>query len=209
MSETRRGIEENSTEPNPPRREDSSAIARRLKSRSGKSESRPQTAKFLESPTVPNTVCLGADGKLPELALESSDDAPSGEATSASSNPWIFYSVLAFSLLSSVGMLLIDVEGHHDALSQNREAARQELANYYGSANGPTEPYQRLLREALVEQSQGNTEAARRRYRQVMQMLNSVDFIESPNNGLTGRQTGRGPSSDATLRKLLETVIAR
>ena len=190
-------------------REGSSDSVRRKKAREGKPESRPQAARFLQFPAPHPSVSLGADGKLPELALDAGSAAQHGEAGAAApTSSWILYGVLALSLIASLGLLLIDPESRVHSSSATRDVALRKLSDFYGGEKGRTEPYQQLLCAALVDQSQGNIAASRRRYRQVIQLLNSVDFVESP-NGLTGAQTGRGPSSDADLRHLLEIVIAR
>ena len=93
--------------------------------------------------------------------------------------------------------------------SQSAREARSALTSFYGRDGADLEPYQKLLRQASVEHSQGRYREERRQYLRVLDLLNSWDATNARNlNGLTGRQTGRGKNSDRELRELLEVLVA-
>lgn len=166
-------------------------------------------ARFITDRPGDPLVKLGEDGQLPELMLESTT-APTDEVRRkpGNNNPALLYGALAFSLVMSLGMLLIEPGGPHFS-HLDRSSVRQEVVAYFGD-EGELQPYQQLLRQALIEHARGDYAAERDLYRRVLRMLNSADIIDPENlNGLTGRQTGRGRKSDEQLRELLEKLVAR
>ena len=105
-------------------------------------------------------------------------------------------------------LLLIDFETSQVTSSQDQSTARSQLVEFYGSDSAILEPYQRLLRQASVESSQGHRSAERQLLKQVLGLLNSVDAADPANlNGLTGKQTKRGKRSDQELRELLQSLL--
>ncbi len=166
-----------------------------------------QVARFITDRPGDPLVRLGEDGQLPELALSDTAERRQAEAPKEK-NPLVLYAALTCSFVLSLGMLLVEPPASNVVNHSVREEARQELKEYFGTDESPLEPYQKELRLALVEAARGNTAAERRHYRRVLQMLNAADVRDEANlNGLTGRYTGRGRSSDADLRKILERLL--
>lgn len=173
-------------------------------------ESKRQVAKLITNRGAEASVQLGADGRYPELALVSVTAPTKADSKPKESNPVLLFTVLAASCLSSVGLLLVDFDSPAVHSSEDKAFARSELASFYGTDSSALEPYQKLLRQAAVEYSQGDKDAERALLRQVLNLLKAVDAKDPQNlNGLTGKQTGKGKSSDDKLRKLLETVLTR
>lgn len=171
---------------------------------------RSHVARFLSNRSGEPLVKLGEDGQLPALELaELSEDRPRERRESTqSSNPLLLYAVLGFSIVMSLGLLLLDPDASGTETASQQSDARAVVRKFIGGSEGNFEPYQRLLRKALVDHSQGDAASERRHYRMVLEMLNSAD-VRSDLNGLTGAQTGRGPAGDDELRGALETLLTR
>jgi hypothetical protein len=172
-----------------------------------------QVARFITDQPGETLVKLGEDGTLPELALHEAGGPVQSDRVAQPRSPLILYGVLGCSFVLSLGLLLFEPVGT-SVSSSERDEARRALTAYFGDeGEGPQarelESYQKALRQALVEHSQGDFADERRLYRQVLQMLNAADIRDSANlNGLTGRHTGRGRTSDRELREHLETLLA-
>lgn len=177
--------------------------------RAPRKESKRQTARPITTRSGEAAVQLGADGKFPALSLAAGTGPQKPTDQPRESNPALLFTILAASCLSSSGLLLIDFETSRAISNQEQATARSELAAFYGTDSAQLEPYQQLLRRASVEYWQGNRGTERRLLKQVLGLLNSVDAAAPENlNGLTGRQTGRGKSSDQKLRELLQDVLS-
>ncbi|MBL8849215.1 MAG: hypothetical protein JNG89_06005 [Planctomycetaceae bacterium] len=183
----------------------------RTRRRGRNGDVRPQIARFINDRTGDPLVKLGEDGQLPALELaELAEEQPRERREARKSNPLVLYGVLASSLIVSLLMLVIDPEARSAADRREHAEARAALQEFYGDPQRTLLPYQDLLREALVRQSQGDFTAERDAYRQILRMLNSTD-IRNPRtspNGLTGKQTGRGRTSDDELREALLTLLS-
>lgn len=192
--------------------EGSSSVAKRRQAAAkGKKKTRStgprQVAKFITDRPGDPLVKLGTDGRLPELAL--SENATVKRESKRETSPLLLVVVLGGSLALSLGMLLLDAD---PAVTQSdsRGSARQKLSEYYRGENAKLLPYQKYLRRAVVAHSQGDAAFERRMYFAVLDLLDAADVRDQANlNGLTGKHTGRGRSSDAELRDLLETLVAR
>ncbi len=166
-----------------------------------------QVGKFITDRPGDPLVRLGTDGRLPELAL--SETAVATRDRPRESSPWILYAVLGGSLLLSTALLLVDPDGSQTP-RDTQEAARTSLNYFYKGEEATLQPYQRHLRRAVLAHAQGDFREERRQYFLVLDLLDAVDIRDPANlNGLTGKQTGRGRSSDADLRALLQTLVAR
>lgn len=178
--------------------------------KTARKESKRQVAKLITNRGAEATVQLGTDGRYPELALASVAAPTKTDSKPKESNPVLLFTVMAASCLSSVGLLLVDFDSPAVHSSEDKAFARSELASFYGTDSSALEPYQKLLRQAAVEYSQGDKDAERALLRQVLNLLKAVDAKDPQNlNGLTGKQTGKGKASDEKLRKLLETILTR
>ncbi len=173
-----------------------------------KKESKRQIARPITSRGGESAVQMGADGKFPELALAAGTGPSKPHSKPREANPALLFTILAASCLSSAGLMLFDFESDTASTSQDQSFSRSQLVAFYGKDSAELEPYQKLLRRASVEYSQGNRSAERQLLKQVLALLNSVDASASENlNGLTGRQTKRGKASDKELEELLQQVL--
>ncbi len=171
-------------------------------------ESKRQVARPIIGRTGDAVIQWGADGKFPELALVAGTSSNPESHKPRSTNPALLFTILAASCLSSAGLLLVDFETSTVVSSADQAFTRSKLAAYYGTDSTQLEPYQKLLRQASIEHSQGNHFAERKLLKHVLSLLNSVDAAAPDNlNGLTGRQTGRGKASDKELQGLLQQAL--
>ncbi len=176
--------------------------------RAARKESKRQVAKPITNRTGEVAVQMGADGKFPELALAAGTGPTKPARQRKESNPVLLFTILAASCLSSAGLLLIDFQPTTVSSSQSQAEARSQLSAFYGTDSALLDPYQKLLRQASVEYSQGNRSQERQLLKQVLELLNSVDIADPENlNGLTGRQTGKGKRSDQELEGLLQQIL--
>jgi hypothetical protein len=180
----------------------------RKKAKSG--DTRSQVARFLSDRSGEPLVKLGEDGQLPALELaELADEQPRERRQKSESNPLLLYALLGGSFLLSLGMLLIDPRGGGSSSTADQAAAREVILKFLGSDGSDLEPYQRLLRRAVIDHSQGNLRAEQDAYREVLRILNSSDIRDPQNlNGLTGKLTGRGRASDEELRSALMSLLS-
>lgn len=171
-------------------------------------ESKRQVARPITGRTGEAAVQLGADGKFPQLSLATGAGPTRRAEKPKESNPALLFTILAASSLSSAALLLVDFETSSVVSSSDQEFARSRLPAFYGKDSANLEPYQKLLRRAAVEHSQGNRAGERQLLRQVLGLLHSVDASAPENlNGLTGRQTGRGKTSDRELEEIIQQVL--
>lgn len=175
------------------------------------SKRRAHVARFVSNRSGESLVQLGEDGQLPALELaEVSREKPREKREAApSSNPLLLYAVLGFSFVCSLGLLLLEPQGGGSESASEKSQARAVVREFLGGSADEFEPYQVLLRQALIDHSQGDTRSEERHYREVLRMLNSSDILDSRNNnGLTGRQTGRGKAGDDELREQLKILLS-
>jgi pSer/pThr/pTyr-binding forkhead associated (FHA) protein len=188
----------------PTTKDGSSSTARR---RRKKGEKRQVAKLSLDAAGTP-LVQLGADGRLPEFHLSDTPITESEQSNDASVRPWLAVTAVAASALVSVFLMLWSPDTGAPS-TQSARSARESLTEFYGKDGADLEPYQKLLRQAAIERSQGRFKEERRLYLRVLDLLNSWDASNARNlNGLTGKQTGRGKNSDRDLQKYLETLVA-
>lgn len=171
-------------------------------------ESKRQVARPVTSRSTTPAVQFGADGKFPELALVAGIAPKTPPQRPRAANPALLFIILAASCLSSAGLLLVEFESSQTTSNASQAQVRLDLAEFYGNDSANLEPYQKFLRRAAVEYSQGHRAAERQQLKQVLSLLNSVDATNPENlNGLTGRQTGKGKATDHKLRTLLHQLL--
>jgi hypothetical protein len=175
--------------------------ARKKAKKGEKSDSRRQTARFITDRSGETLVRLGEDGQLPELSLADVGSARRADPRkNAQGNPVLVYAALAFSVLASVVLLILEPEIGGPASS--RAGARTEIVReFIGQPGEPLKPHQQLLREATLAHSRGDSRSEREALRNVLQMLNSED--RNPFVGLTGRL-----EDDERLRQLIAVLLA-
>lgn len=166
-----------------------------------KSDSRRQTARFITDRSGETLVRLGEDGQLPELHLAEVGGARRADPRkNAQGNPVLVYAALAFSVLASVVLLVLEPDVGGPAKSRT-EARSVIIRDFVGKPEEPLKPHQQLLREAALAQSRGDVRTERDALRKVLQMLNSED--RNPFVGLTGRL-----EDDERLRQLIAVLLA-
>lgn len=169
-------------------------------------------ARFIAANPTETRIHLGADGRLPELALEEGAQADTAESGARTSNPLVLAVILAMSFGASAVLLFLDT-GARRAESRTQAAARQDLADYYTRPPHPAHPmdeYQLLLRKALQAHNQGKYADERRHYRQVLNMLRDERLQKDDKavTGLTGVRKGLVPPSDEHLESLLSRLLS-
>lgn len=98
--------------------------------RKKKKKRKKNVARFITDQGGP-MVELGADGHLPELALQDGPGKKSRRDRPKSNSPILLYCVLGLSMASCLAMLLIDPAPH--AVSETSKAdARRELVRFFG-----------------------------------------------------------------------------
>lgn len=160
--------------------------------------------RFIAADSNRSRFQLGADGNLPQLALqEASGKREQMQEQASSSNPLMLIIVLGISLTMSVVMLLVDFDNAGQRITES--AAREQLEMHYVGSEGDPAPYQRLLRQALQAHSRGDYNTERRRLREVLDMLHS----EGKNRftGLTGVPDADYPPNDAHLEQQLARLL--
>lgn len=161
--------------------------------------SRPQTARFIERDANATNVTLGADGKLPELALASEEKqtTPTGEAESSS--PWVIIAVLSASVLLSAFILLVD-DPSQLGIGGGKENPHRQLQQVFESLDGDEQPVREmrhLLGRALRAYNRGDTDQEKKYYRQILDVLNREDAPKY--GGFSGR--------DGELKELLTELL--
>jgi hypothetical protein len=170
----------------------------RKKSKSAKRQK--NVARFITDQGGP-LVELGADGHLPELALQDDPTRKEKQAKPKQSNSALLYSVLGLSFLSSLAMMFAEIDP--PSVSELSKAdAREEIVRFFGNDDKDLETWQRRLRAARLAHSRGDDEMELRRYREVLAALNSED--RDVHIGMTGRL-----ATDEELKKLIGIIISR
>lgn len=170
----------------------------RRKSKSGKRKK--NVARFITDQGGP-LVELGADGHLPELALEDDPTRKEKQDKPQQSNSALLYSALALSFLASLAMLFADPDP--PSVSElSKSQAREEIIRFFGSDEKDLEPWQKNLRTARLAHSRGDYETELMTYRRVLAVLNSED--RDPHIGITGHLT-----TDEELKRLIGIIISR
>lgn len=175
---------------------------RKKKSRKkGRSARRQKNvARFITDQGGP-LVELGADGHLPELALQDDPTRKEKQARPKQSNSALLYSVLALSFLSSLAMLF--AEADPPSVSELSKAeAREEIVRFFGSEEKELQSWQRQLRAARLAHSRGDSDAELQAYRRVLALLKSED--RDPHIGITGHL-----ATDEELKRLIGVIISR
>ena len=167
----------------------------------GKSAKRKKNvARFITDQGGP-LVELGADGHLPELALQDDPTRKEKQAKPKQSNSALLYSALGLSFLSSLAMMFAEVDP--PSVSELSKAdAREEIIRFFGDDEKELKTWHRRLRAARLAHSRGDNETELRRYREVLSALKSED--RDPHIGITGHL-----SHDEDLRRLIGIIISR
>jgi hypothetical protein len=162
-----------------------------------------KTARFITPEAADSTLKLAEDGKLPDLALREGQRKDKPRTDSTAVNPLVLFIVLTASVVMSVFLVMMDFTPVDQRLARRQARARATIEEQFLAPAGAEhpEPYQVLLREALLEHSRGNFTQERRLYRRVLRLLRAE--LPDEQQGVTG-STYR----DAELEDLL-TVLVR
>lgn len=173
---------------------------KKSKKKSKPAKRKKNVARFITDQGGP-LVELGADGHLPELALQDDPTHKEKQPKKKQSNSALLYSALGLSFVSSLAMLFAEVDP--PSVSEISKAdAREEIVRFFGSDDKDLETWQRRLRAARLAHSRGDSEAELRRYREVLSALKSED--RDPHIGMTGHL-----SHDEDLKRLIGIIISR
>ncbi len=169
------------------------------KKKTEKKKRKRQVARFITDKGDP-LVELGADGQLPELALQEGQAARERAAKPKQANPLVLYGALTLSFLLTLSMLLID-----PAIESRREVskaqARREIERFYGREGDELKPYQQALRAARLAHSRSDRRTELSEYRRVLNELTAEDANQ--HIGVTGHF-----ESDKELKRLIGIIIS-
>ena len=176
-------------------------VRKKKSKKKGKSAKRQKNvARFITDQGGP-LVELGADGHLPELALQDDPTRKEKQAKPKQSNSALLYSALGLSFLSSLAMLFADVDP--PSVSELSKAdAREEIVRFFGSDDKELETWQKQLRAARLAHSRGDDDTELMAYRRVLGLLKSED--RDTHVGITGHL-----STDEELKRLIGLIISR
>lgn len=142
---------------------------------------KPAVARFITDQAGDPLVKLGADGHLPDLALQDGTHVvPQKAPPDKQSSNLTLIAVFGISVGMSLLMLFLDLEGPSSTVQQI-QTARKAIAIFYGSESAPLEPYQKLLRRANWAHSQGDHQTERTYLREVLKLLRAEN-----KNSITG-----------------------
>ena len=145
-------------------------------------KAKPAVARFITDQAGDPLVKLGADGHLPDLALQEMGAAVAHVKTPTDQNSKSLTLIAAFvvSICLSLGLLFLELDVATGSVQQSR-VARKAITIFYGSENAPLEQYQKLLRRASWARSQGDYDGEQQLYREVLRMLRAEN-----KNSVTG-----------------------
>ena len=119
-------------------------------------------------------------------------------------NPVLLIGAILFSVIASVVLVFLPGESANQGKGAEKQHARREIEeNYFAGMDKEArlEPYQILLREAILARSRGDFKQERRSYRKVLDMLRAERG--KFDKGLTG-----SPKRDEDLEKLITTLLS-
>jgi hypothetical protein len=158
-----------------------------------------QTARFIERDANATRVKLGADGQLPDLALNTHEKREDTAAESTSSRSWVLIMVLCLSMLMSV--LILVIEEPTASNTAGKTQARQRLESIFQSwdqTNESAREIRDLLARALRAYNRGDYDQEKQFYRETMDLLNREDAPKY------GGYTGDDGRLKAVLSELLQ-----
>jgi hypothetical protein len=164
----------------------------------GGRSARRRTARFIQRDANATQIKMGADGRLPDLALQQREKRAESAERGSQSHPLLLIGVLCVSVVLSVLILL--VEEPAPGVSGGKTAARQTVQATFDSwdpADPPDQEVRDLLARALQAYNQGDLREERHYYRQVMDRLNREDAPKY--GGFTG--------DDETLQQALSELL--
>lgn len=164
-----------------------------------KKKRKRQVARFITDKGDP-LVELGADGQLPELALQEGQAGRERSTKPKETNPLVLYSVLALSFVMTLGLLLLD-NGMESRRELSKAEARRKIATFYGRESDELKPYQLALRAAHLAHSRADRRTELQEYRLVLDALTAEDANQ--HIGLTGHF-----ESDKELKRLIGIIIS-
>ncbi len=165
-----------------------------------KPKRKKQLARFITDQGDP-LVELGADGQLPELALDEGKSSRDRVSKPKEASPALLYAVLALSLAMSLALLLLDA-APHASTTVSKNQARRDIVRFYGKETDELKPSQSSLRAARLAHSRGDRQTERREYRKVLDELSAED--SNQHVGVTGHFR-----SDHELKQLIGLILSQ
>jgi len=155
-------------------------------------------ARFIERDPNATEVKLGSDGQLPDLALNAETKHEEAAEKSTSASPLVLIGVLCVSVLTSVGILIVDEPT--GGVGQGKTEARQALQATFDSwddGNPPNREVRDLLALVIQAYNRGDLQEERGHCRKLMDFLNREDAPKY--GGFTG--------SDGPLKEALSELL--
>jgi hypothetical protein len=155
-------------------------------------------ARFIERDPNATEVKLGSDGQLPDLALNAETKHEEAAEKSTSASPLVLIGVLCVSVLTSVGILIVNEPT--GGVGQGKAEARKTLQATFDSwddDNPPNRAVRDLLAQVIQAYNRGDLQEELGYCRQLMDFLNREDAPKY--GGFTGND---GPLKEA-LSELL------
>jgi hypothetical protein len=163
-----------------------------------------RTARFIAAESAQSGLKLAEDGKLPELRLKEPGEKSVKQVGSGGMNPVLLFGAILFSVIVSVVLVFLPTKSANQGKGAEKQHARREIEeNYFAGMDKEArlEPYQILLREAMLARSRGDFNKERRSYRKVLDMLRTERG--KFDKGLTG-----SPKRDDHLEELITTLLS-
>jgi hypothetical protein len=134
-----------------------------------------KVARFVSADTAPSALKLAADGQLPQLQLQDSDDKGKGQGSSKPISPLVVIGVWVIAVALTVVIVMSANNDDASAASEKKKAAMRAIDEDLKKAVGRGElrPYQRLLRAARQANARGDVDAERQYLKQVLDLLHT------------------------------------
>lgn len=165
-----------------------------------------KVAKLVSADSAVSNFTLAADGQLPHLQLDEGEDKPKAEQPARTIHPAVLFTLLAVSVVVSIGVVLWPSSGSAPPASATDKAKARAFIrdNFFGGGaltGGELAPYQIMLREAQQAHSRGDRRIERLYYHKVLELLRAESTGRT--KGLTGSH-----ARDKELEQRLVTLLS-
>jgi hypothetical protein len=167
---------------------------------------RKKVARFIVAEPSDSTLPLAADGKLPELRLESDAAGSKSSEDAKSMNPLVLFGIVFLSVALSIAIVLLAQTQMNEPNAEEKDNARWRIEQEYFGAGEIDDrnpaPYQVLLRDAHRAHVRGDFQNEEKCYRKVLDMLHAErGTLEK---GLTGSR-----SRDKQLEEAINVLLKK
>jgi hypothetical protein len=169
-----------------------------------------KVARLVSAEAVPSTLKLAADGQLPHLQLQESDNKNKGEGKAKSIPPAVMILAWTASVVLSAVMFMMLNSGESSVATERKKEATAVIERDFSgnSARGDLLPYQRLLRAARQAHARSDFAAERQYYKQVLDLLHTEIRDGSAGQGSSGHLEKGITGSRLNDRVLEEKILA-